>query len=248
VTPLAVLALLRARRGDPGVTRALDEAMRLAAGTNEPQRLVPALMARGEVAWLRGDTAAAAGAFREARDLVAGGDSWAWSAAEAWLGRIGEPTPGAAGSAVGPYRLELAGEHTAAGIEWRRLGCPYEEALALTRADAEGQRRAVALLDGLSARVTLSLVARALRAAGARALPRGPRRGTRENPFGLTAREVDVCELLRRGLRNAEIATRLHLAPRTVEHHVAAILGKTGASTRTEAAAVYTRHVTAAEK
>ena len=93
----------------------------------------------------------------------------------------------------------------------------------------------------------MAAVSRALRASGVRALPRGPRRQTRANPFGLTAREVEVCALLRGGLRNAEIAKRLHLAPRTVEHHVAAILSKTGASTRTEAAAILFEHLTAAE-
>jgi DNA-binding NarL/FixJ family response regulator len=95
--------------------------------------------------------------------------------------------------------------------------------------------------------VTIAVVSRALRASGARALPRGPLRRTRANPFGLTAREVDVGGLLCRGLRNAEIARHLHLAPRTIEHHVAAILSKTGASTRTEAAALLATYVAAAE-
>ena len=69
-------------------------------------------------------------------------------------------------------------------------------------------------------------------------VPRGPRATTRANPAGLTARQLAVLELLREGLTNAEIADRLVLSVRTVDHHVAAILSKLGVSSRREAAAV----------
>jgi DNA-binding NarL/FixJ family response regulator len=45
-----------------------------------------------------------------------------------------------------------------------------------------------------------------------------------------------VLEVLRGGLTNAEIAQRLYLSPRTVDHHVSAILAKLGVSSRAEAA------------
>ena len=66
-----------------------------------------------------------------------------------------------------------------------------------------------------------------LRELGA-SVPRGPRAATRANPAGLTARQLAVLELLREGLTNAEIAERLVLSVRTVDHHVAAILSKLG--------------------
>jgi DNA-binding NarL/FixJ family response regulator len=65
---------------------------------------------------------------------------------------------------------------------------------------------------------------------------RGPRASTRANPAGLTQRELEVLVLLADGLRNAEIAERLYLTPKTVRHYVSAILGKLGVETRTEAA------------
>jgi DNA-binding NarL/FixJ family response regulator len=37
---------------------------------------------------------------------------------------------------------------------------------------------------------------------------RGPRASTRANPAGLTAREVEILQLLAEGLRNADIAGR----------------------------------------
>ena len=57
------------------------------------------------------------------------------------------------------------------------------------------------------------------------------------NPAGLTPRQLAVLELLREGMTNAEIADRLVVSVRTVDHHVAAVLGKLGVRSRREAAA-----------
>lgn len=54
----------------------------------------------------------------------------------------------------------------------------------------------------------------------------------------LTARELDVLRLLALGLANKQIAARLKISEHTVKFHVAAILGKLGASGRTEAVAI----------
>ena len=51
----------------------------------------------------------------------------------------------------------------------------------------------------------------------------------------LTPREHDVLVLVADGLRNRDVAERLGITEHTVKFHLAAIFGKLGASSRTEA-------------
>lgn len=62
----------------------------------------------------------------------------------------------------------------------------------------------------------------------------------------LTTRETGVLELLSQGMTNREIGERLHLAEKTIKHHMTSILQKLQVHTRTEAAVVALRHATSA--
>ena len=81
------------------------------------------------------------------------------------------------------------------------------------------------------------IVRQRLRKLGVRGVPRGPRQATRSNPAGLTQREVQVLRLLVSGNTNPQLARRLHLSARTVDHHVSSILEKLDVRSRTEAVA-----------
>ena len=146
---------------------------------------------------------------------------------------LGAAKPAAAGS---PYGLQLAGSWDAARASWVEAGCPYQAALCLADAgDEAGLRLALEELLVLEARPAAAIVARRLRDRGVMSVPRGPRATTRQNQYGLTARELEVLVLVNEGLQNGQIADRLVVSVRTVDHHVEAILRKLGAKTRADA-------------
>jgi DNA-binding NarL/FixJ family response regulator len=66
----------------------------------------------------------------------------------------------------------------------------------------------------------------------------GPPRALDELAESLTRRELEVLQMLAAGLSNKEIAARLNISEHTVKFHVASILGKFGAGSRTEAVSI----------
>ena len=237
VPALVVLARVRARRGDPGVDSLLDEAAQLALPTGELQRIGLVAAARMEVAWYRGDLKRAAeGAAIGVKAAAGHEDPWIPGELAYWAYRANQPVQGYE-SIAEPYALMIAGDWEGAAALWQQLGAPYERALALAMGPEEALRESLAILEQLGAGPMMAIVRQKLREMGVRGIPRGPRSSTRGNPAGLTSREVQVLKLLVLGHTNSELAHRLHLSAKTIDHHVSSILQKLEVRSRTEAVA-----------
>ena len=234
---MVVLGLVRARRGDPDVWPLLDTARELSEPTGELLRIAPVAAARGETAWLtsRIDDV---GPETDVALRLALSRPAPWILGELalvrWRAGIDD---GLSDRLPEPYASQLAGRWSEAASMWAELDRPYESALALAEGDTEAQRRALVALNEIGAVPAAAIVARRLRDHGVRGIPRGPRATTKASPAGLTEREAEVLALVAEGRQNAEIADRLVLSRRTVDHHVSAILRKLEARTRGEAVA-----------
>jgi DNA-binding CsgD family transcriptional regulator len=241
IVALTALGQIHARRGDPTAAESLDEALALAERTGQLMRLGPVRAARAEAALLDGDRKRARAEARAVHELAfARGDRWQRGEIAWLLWQAGDrEIPGDLDNLAAPYPLQIAGDFAGAALAWRKLGCPYEEACALAESDDPAMvRRAITTFEHLGAKPATAHAIRRLRTLGVHDLPplrRGPRVSTRENPAGLTRREAEVLALVAAGLRNAEIADRLYVTPKTVSHHVTAIFAKLGVATRTEA-------------
>lgn len=235
---LSVIAKVRIRRGDGDVRSLLDESLALARRAGDLPSMHSSAVARAEAAWyagrgtdIEGEVSSALDMALAAREPRAVGELsyWMWKA-----GRLGTPLDAAAA----PCALEIQGDWKAAHAAWSELGLPYQAALALGgSSDVEHLRMSIAGLAKLGAKAAMAEVTQRMRALGATSIPRGPRPRTRENPAGLTAREMEILGLLAEGLRNPDIARRLFVSQKTVDHHVSAILAKLDVGTRADAAA-----------
>jgi DNA-binding CsgD family transcriptional regulator len=227
----------------------IDAATTWAGGTDTPQVIRPAAIGLGALAdqarLARAAGQPAGGLIDAAETLAAaarGGASMTWKASlgvdgRGWLARaeaelrrtLGDNDPAnwrAVAETFGPaFRYETArsrwrlaealaeaGERDEARHEWE---------LAVATADELGATRLRAALADLGRRARIGS---------------GRAPGT---PLGsLTARELDVLRLVAAGRSNREIAAELFISGKTVSVHVSSILGKLGAASRTEAAAI----------
>jgi DNA-binding CsgD family transcriptional regulator len=233
--PRITLALVRARRGQKPAEPLLEGAAD-GAGPSEFFYFAAAWAARAEIAWLAGDDETAVTEAR--RGLAAacpGADPWLTGRLQRWLHLTGATIQAASDGAVTPYQLEVSGDWQGAAAEWTRRGCPYDAALAQLSGDATAVNAALQALHGLGARAAARRAQQRLTGLGG-PKARGKAGYTRTDPDGLTQRQRHVADLLAAGHSDAAIAAALNLSPKTVGHHVEAILAKLGVDNRIQAA------------
>jgi DNA-binding CsgD family transcriptional regulator len=234
----SLLGRLQARSGHPNAKSHLLEGWELATQAGEIQRTGVAASALAEFVWIGGrlDPGIFPGLHEVLDECLEREPAWRGGDLAFWLYLIGELEAMPEGVAE-PYRLAGDGEWEKAASVWEELGIPYYRAVVLAHGDTESKLEALQIFDELDAKPLAARLRSELTEAGVSGVPRGPTQATRDNPFGLTRRQMDVLRHMAKGLTNAEIADLLFVSTRTVDHHVSAILGKLAVSSRAEAVA-----------
>lgn len=235
ILALVVIGTIRMRKGETGALPLLLEARTKAFEAMELQRVLAALTALLEYEWITGQSILEKAAIEYVIGVISQGgtlkessefDYWLWKVRKAQI----------------PWHdvhIRYRADHPAMAMEtaaaWQRLGCPYEQALFLFEGDEAAKREAIAIVHHLGATAVYEKMKLGMRSEGIRSIPRGSRKTTRDNPALLTERELGVLELLQEGLQNKEIGSRLFISPKTVDHHISAILFKLDVDTRNKA-------------
>jgi DNA-binding CsgD family transcriptional regulator/tetratricopeptide (TPR) repeat protein len=244
VAALVVRGRIQSARAEPEALATLDEVARLTAGVHDVQYLRGPAEARAEHFRWAGDMDRARTELQHVLDVAASVSPQPFTIGRLvyrlWLvGGSDErvdalvATPGLVAE---PYQMMIKGDWAGAAREWEVRGAVWLRAEALAAGDHAAATEALRVFDSLGAVRAATHLRNELRRRGLARVPRGPRR-TATNAAGLTPRQLDVLRLLAEGGSNAEIARRLSLSPKTVDHHVSAVLAKLGVTSRSQAVA-----------
>jgi len=229
IPALVVIGNIRLRRGDPHVQAVLDEALQLAIPTGESQRIGPVVVARAEAQWLAGNLAQGqVEALSGYQVTFKSANPRQWEELSFWLWRLGGELQSER-PVSSPFGLQIAGEWQAAAEAWEKLGCPYEQALALMDGDRTSQLQALEIFEHLGARPAVEMVRKSLQ-------PNSKPKSETEQWGGLTTREKEVAQLIAAGKSNREIAAAMTVGVKTVETYVTRILGKLDFDSRVQIA------------
>ena len=232
---LVVVGSIRTRRGEADAYPLLNEAKSKAMQTMELQRIVPALSALLEYEWIKGTRCIEEEVINNTIGMMNQmGNLYENSEFAFWLKKArNQELP--LQEVYEGYKLDNLKNVHQAVTNWQNAGCPYEEGLALFEGDEDDKRKAISIIHKLGALAVYEKLKFEMRSSGIKSIPRGLRKSTQENPALLTDRELEVLQLLNEGMQNKEIAARLFISAKTVDHHISAILFKLDVNSRTKA-------------
>ena len=232
-----VLAAIALARGD--LALAEDLARLCLEGEDAGPSCIPLLELLVRVHLARDDVAAAREEVDRLAAVAEGSGPMLAAAADVAAGRVlaaegDERAASRLQAALDAFTaLDLPLEVARAQLELARALAPRASAGAVAEA-----RLALSAFEQLGAGADADAAASLLRSLGVKAARAGPK------GIGLlTKREREVLELLTVGLSNPEIAARLYLSRKTVQHHVARVLAKLAVGSRAEAAAYAAREL-----
>ena len=233
---LAIVATIDMRRGNiEHVLPRLIEAKEKAFETMEPQRIIQALTAFLEYEWIMGSHFIEKEVIESTIELIGTrGNIYGNSEFAFWLQKARGRTLPLKEIYEGYDVSDLAKAKKAAKL-WKEKGCPYNEALALFQSNEDDKRKAITIVQNLGGDAVYQKMKLEMRSSGIKKIPRGLRESTKANPAQLTNRELDVLQLLQKGIQNKEIAGTLFISPKTADHHISSILFKLDVNSRTKA-------------
>lgn len=232
---LVVAAAIKMRKGDADVLPLLREATAKAFETMELQRIIPAMVALLEYEWITGNNIIETEALDNTMRMVEQmGNMYENSEFAFWLLRARKQRVVLREFYEG-YQADNPAMALKAAALWEKSGCPYEKALALFEGSDDDKRKAITIVQGLGANAVYEKLKLEMRGSGIKNIPRGIRKTTQSNPALLTERELDVLQLLNEGMQNKEIAARLFISAKTVDHHISSILYKLEVKSRVKA-------------
>jgi ATP/maltotriose-dependent transcriptional regulator MalT len=235
ITLLTVMATLRIRKGEAGAVEWLKEATARAFEAMELQRIVPVLAATLEYEWISGQQCIEQSSIDTTIGLIEQSDDFIEASEFAfWLYKSRQQELPLKKIYDG-YEYRSEPKALKAAALWKQAGCPYQCALALSGGNEESKREAIGMVLQLGATAVYEKMKMEMRDAGIKSIPRGARKATRENAAYLTGRELDIVQLLKEGLQNKEIAARLFISAKTVDHHISSIFFKLEVNSRSKA-------------
>ena len=231
---LTVVATIQIRRGKEDALPLLLEAKKLAFVTTELQRIIPATIAMLEYEWASGKRCIEREVLHETMNMFLHLEKTSQKCRFFfWLDKMKEHYPEILEKCKTNFNSEKTAQEEA--DSWEKLGCPYEQALSLFDGTEDNKRKALLIIQQLGADAICEKLKMQMRSSGIKKIPRGLRGSTKANPAQLTNLELDVLQLLKKGIQNKEIAEALFISPKTVDHHISSILFKLDVNSRSRA-------------
>jgi DNA-binding CsgD family transcriptional regulator len=232
---LVVAATIKIRKGGQDALPLLLEAKTMALKTIELQRIIPVLTALLEYEWITGKCFIEQEVLDRSIDLFVRAEKYSeQSRFDFWLKSVRKQCL--------PINEKYKSNKTSdakivseEAVSWEKIGCPYEQALCLSKGNSDDTRKALSIMQKLGANAVCEKLKMEMRSSGIKKIPRGIRQSTKINPAQLTNRELDVLQLLKTGVQNKEIAQSLFISPKTVDHHISSILFKLEVNSRSKA-------------
>jgi DNA-binding CsgD family transcriptional regulator len=226
---------IQMRKGNDEMLPFILESKKLILKTQEHQRIIPLMIVLLQYEWLMGVNVlsdadlALSMALAQRIDIITLNSEFHF-----WLKKVRKMDLHL-GKLYEPYQLLKEGKIHAAASFWEKKHCLYDQAMTLFEGDESDKKMALVIFQGLDAPAICEKIKMEMRAEGIKKIPRGQRESTKTNPMNLTNRELDVLQLLQKGIQNKEIANSLFISAKTVDNHISNILFKLDVNSRAKA-------------